>query len=108
MTQLVEFVASGGEKILVEVDAVESEELQPVSKLPGEIAAQARTTFAEALDSIKPMIRDIKQQLDSMTEPADGVEVKFSVKLSGEVGAVVTKVGGEATYEITLKWANEK
>ena len=50
------------------------------------------------------MVENIKARLDGMTEPADEVQVKFSVKLTGEVGAVVTKVGGEATYEITLKW----
>ena len=50
------------------------------------------------------MVRALKGRLNALTDPADEVEVKFSVKLSGEIGAVVTKVGGEATYEITLKW----
>ncbi|MDJ0705101.1 MAG: CU044_2847 family protein [Leptolyngbyaceae cyanobacterium MO_188.B28] len=104
MARLVEFDISDGEAILVEVEDVESEEIEPVSKSPGEIAAKAKKTFAEALDNLEPMARSIKQRLDALTDPADEVEVKFSVKLSGEVGAVLTKVGGEATYEITLKW----
>ncbi|NEP03249.1 MAG: hypothetical protein F6K58_32355 [Symploca sp. SIO2E9] len=104
MAQLVEFDAGDGEKILVEIEDVASEEIQPVSKTPGEIAAKAGITFAKALDNLKPMIQGVKKKLNALTDPADEVEVKFSVKLNGEVGAVLTKVGGEATYEITLKW----
>lgn len=107
MTKLVKFDVGDGQTVLVEVDEVESEEIEPVSKSPGELAARARQTLSEALDNIGPMIRTLKQKLDALTEPADDVEVKFSVKLTGEVGAVVTKVGGEATYEITLKWTNK-
>ena len=107
MAKLVKFQASEGESILVEVEDVESDEIEPAPKSPGEVAAEARDTFTEALASMKPMIRDIKEQLDSLTKPADEVEVKFGVKLSGEIGAVLTKVGGEATYEITLKWQNK-
>lgn len=107
MTKLVEFKVGDGESILVEVEDVESDEIKPASKSPGEIAAQASKTFSEALESLRPMIRDIKQHLDTATDPADEVEVKFSVKLSAEVGAVLTKVGGEATYEVTLKWQHK-
>jgi hypothetical protein len=104
MTKLVEFQMGDGEPLFVEVEDVESDAIQPVAKRPGEIAAKAKKTFGEALDSLKPMVRDIKQRVDALNEPADEVEVKFSIKLSGEMGAVLTKVGGEATYEITLKW----
>lgn len=107
MTKLVKFDVGEGQTILVEVEEVESEEIEPVSKSPGELAAKARQTLSEALDSIGPMIKTLKSRLSDMTEPADEVEVKFGVKLSGEVDAIVTKVGGEATYEITLKWANK-
>lgn len=107
MTQLVEFKAGNGEKILVEVENVASEELKPVAKDPGEIAAEAGISFAKALDNLKPMIQSVKEKVNSMTDRADEVEVKFSVKLNAEVGAVLTKVGGEANYEITLKWVNK-
>ncbi|MCC5899867.1 MAG: hypothetical protein JJU32_18360 [Phormidium sp. BM_Day4_Bin.17] len=107
MAKLVEFDLGNGETVLIEVEDVESDGIKPVSKRPGEVAAQARKTFSEALNNLKPMVANIKAHLDGMTEPADEVQVKFSVKLSGEVGAVVTKVGGEATYEITLKWQHK-
>ena len=107
MTKLVEFKTGENDSILVEVEDVESDAIKPASKTPGEMAVQAGKTLLEALEPVGPMIRDIKRRLDTATDPADDVEVKFSVKLSGEVGAVLTKVGGEATYEITLKWKHK-
>jgi Trypsin-co-occurring domain 1 len=107
MTKLVKFDVGGGETVLIEVEDIESEEIEPVSKSPGELAAQARQTLSEALDGIAPMVRTVKNRLNNLTEVGDEVQVKFSVKLSGEIGAVVAKVGSEATYEITLKWANK-
>lgn len=104
MTQLVEFDVGDGQTILVEVQDVASKDLKPISKAPGEIAAKAKKTFEEALDNLTPMVKSIKRRLDGMSDPADEVSVKFSVKLSGQVGAVLTTVGGEATYEITMLW----
>lgn len=107
MAKLVEFDLGDGESILMEVDEVDSDDIEPVSKEPGEVAAKARETFDKALSGLTPMVKSLKRRLDALNDPADEVEVKFSVKLTGEVGAVVTKVGGEATYEITLKWKNQ-
>jgi len=107
MAKLVEFDVGDGQTILIEVEEVESEEIEPVSKVPGELAAKARQTLSEALDDIAPMVGTLKRQLNALTDPGDEVGVKFSVKLSAEIGAFVTKVGGEATYEITLHWTNK-
>jgi chaperonin cofactor prefoldin len=107
MAKLVEFDVGDDETVLIEVEDVESEEIEPVSKSPGELAAKARQSLSAALDGIAPMVRTLKRRLNTLTDPEDEVEVKFSVKMSGEVGAVVTKVGGEATYEITLRWTNK-
>lgn len=107
MTKLVEFDLGNGETVLIEVEEVKSDGIKPVAKLPGEIAAKARQTLSQALDEIAPMVRTLKNRLNAVTDPEDEIEVKFGVKLSGEVGGVVTKVGGEATYEITLKWKHK-
>lgn len=107
MSKLVKIDVGDGQTVLVEVEDVASADIKPVAKTPGELAAQARKSLSEALDGITPMVKTIKQRLNSVTEPGDEIEVKFGVKLSGEIDAVVTKVGGEATYEITLKWANK-
>lgn len=107
MAKLVKFDVGDGQTVLIEVEEVKSEEIKPVSKSPGELAAKARKTLSEALDGLEPMVRTLKQRLNSLTDPEDEVEVKFGVKLSAEIDAVVTKLGSEATYEITLKWKNK-
>ena len=107
VTKLVRFDAGDGAMILIEVEEVVSEDIEPVSKSPGELAAVARKTLSGALDEIAPMVRTMKSRLNTMTEQGDQVEVKFGVKLSGEIGAVIGKVGGEVNYEITLKWAHK-
>ena len=107
MTKLVEFDVGEEKTILIEVEEIESEEITPVAKAPGALAAKARQTLSEAIDGIAPMIHTLKRQLNAMTDPHDEVEVKFGVKLSGEIDAVVAKMGSEATYEVTLKWTNK-
>jgi Trypsin-co-occurring domain 1 len=52
------------------------------------------------------MMKARRKKIDALSEPGDEVEVKFGVKLSGQVGAVVT-AGAEATYEVTLKWSKK-
>jgi hypothetical protein len=46
--------------------------------------------------------------LRGLNTPADEVEVKFGLKLTAEAGAIFSSVGGEVSYEITLKWNQNK
>lgn len=108
MSKLVEFDVGDGKTVYIEVEDVTTDgDIEPCAKTKDKIAYKARQRFDDALDNISPMVQVIKQKLGGLTEPADEVEVKFGVKLSGEIGAVVTKYGGEMNYEITLKWKNE-
>jgi hypothetical protein len=107
MSKLVKIDVGDGQTVLVEVEDVASEDIEPVTKSPGELAAKARRSLSDALDGIAPMVRTMKKRLNDVTDSGDEIEVKFGIKLSGEIDAVVTKMGSEATYEITLKWANK-
>ena len=104
MKQLVEFVLPDKSSIFVEVEEPPELGPEPMARpLPGKVAIQAKKTFSEALDSLNPMFSAIKQKFNEMSEPADEVEVKFGLKLSGQCGAIIT-AGAEASYEITLRW----
>ncbi len=105
--ELVEFTVEGDQKIFVEIEKSPVGGLREVSRGRNETAAKAQKTFEEAMENLQPMIQVIKSKLDNMTQPAEEVEVKFGVKLSSEVGAILASVGGEVTYEITLKWNNK-
>lgn len=108
MSKLVKFDVGDGSTVFIEVEDVTTDgEIEPCARTEDRIAYKARQKFDDALDNITPMVKVIKQKLGGLREPADEVEVKFGVKLSGEIGAIVTKYGGEMNYEITLKWKNE-
>lgn len=105
--QLIEFSLETGDKIVVEVDEPSSETIEPAAIEPGELFAKAKEPLEKALKRmIKPLAvgsSTIVSELQHMEQPADEIEVKFGVKLSGTIGAVLT-AGGEANYEVTLKW----
>ncbi|MFN5514333.1 MAG: CU044_2847 family protein [Cyanobacteriota bacterium] len=104
MKQLIEYKLPDDSVILIEVEEPPTSGPKLVAK-PGKQAIEAKETFLEALDNLKPMIDAIKEKVSGLNDPADEVEVKFGVKLTGQLGAVIT-VGGEASYEITLRWKN--
>ena len=102
--ELVQFSLKNGATLFVEVEQPRGGGLKPVARETGEIAVKAKKTFEEAMKNLEPMITSIKEQLDAANQPADEVEVKFGVKLTSEVGAILASVGGKITYEIILKW----
>lgn len=106
MKQIVEFELPDNKTILVEVEGAEESGLNAVSRY-GEMVLKAQKPFEDALSNIEPMLKAIKKKFDEMEDSADEVEVKFGFKLTGQAGAVIT-VGGEASYEITMRWDNRK
>jgi hypothetical protein len=50
----------------------------------------------------KEVIRSINQ-MDEEEKPNE-FEVQLAIKLNSEVGAAVTKFGGEAQMQVTMKW----
>ncbi len=105
MKRIVEFPLENGDSILVEVDepALTDDRIG----LRDEVTQKAQRTFESALDTVKPLANAIMTKVRSLNEPADEVEVKFGVKMSVELGAVIASGNGEVNYEITLKWKRE-
>lgn len=102
MKRIVEFPLENGESILIEVD--EPAVIDDRIGLRDEIVQKAHQTFESALEKIKPVANVILTKVRHLKEPADEVEVKFGIKISAELGAVVASGSGEVNYEITLKW----
>ena len=111
VTKLVKFQLDDDEESFV---YVEVDEKLPVSGnkkrdkaligLGDEVAQQAKQTLGKALSSIKPVANAIIKKVQDLNKPADAVEVKFGIKMSGELGAVIASGSAEVNYEITLKW----
>ena len=104
--QLAQFSLSDGTTFLVEVEEPERRAIERVALPSGKQVLKAQQTFEEALDKIKPVASTIITKLRDLNQPADEVEVKFGLKLTADAGAIFASVGGEVSYEITLKWSN--
>ncbi|WP_427159666.1 CU044_2847 family protein [Aliinostoc sp. HNIBRCY26] len=108
--QITEFSLQDGTKFLAEVDEPEdSNSLVRVARADtGQMVIEAKKKFDDVLEQIQPIASAIITKLSQLNTPADEVEVKFGIKLNAAAGAIFTSVGGEANYEITLKWKQDK
>jgi hypothetical protein len=109
MKRIVEFPLEDGDSILVEVD----EPAQTDSRIgipddrigiTDRIFPRSTQSFESAFKSVKPIANAVLNKVNSLNQPADEVEVKFGVKITAELGAIVASGKSEVNYEITLKW----
>lgn len=105
--QLVEFTLENGGKFLVEVEESEDTSIstERIALPSGREIEKAQKTFEEALENIKPVVASISNKFKDLG-PKE-MEVKFGIKLSADAGAFITSVGGEVTFEITVKWSKD-
>lgn len=103
--EFVQFKLEDGTSVLIEVEKVNTSGVQRVALTPAQMAVQAKQSFEQALATVPPVASSVLNRLrKGMTEPADEIEVKFGLKMTSEVGAVIASVGGEVNFEVTLKW----
>jgi hypothetical protein len=105
MKHIVEFPLESGDSVLVEVN--EPDNSDDRISIRDELTHKAQQTFEAALERVKPVASAIMTKVRSLNEPADEVEVKFGLKMSAELGAIVASGTAEANYEITLKWKRD-
>jgi hypothetical protein len=101
--QLVTFSLDNGTQFLVEVAEPENTAIGRVALPSGRMVAEAKHTFTEAIKQIKPVVATITDQFKDLNTKE--MEVKFGIKLSAEAGVILTSVGGEVTFEVTVKWS---
>jgi hypothetical protein len=108
MKRIVEFPLENGTSLQVEINENESSGVTRAARFDGSIE-KAQSTLEKSLEKVKPAAQFILQQLRSLSDTPDEIEVSFGLKLSAEAGIVLAAgVGMEANYAITLKWAKEK
>ncbi len=62
--------------------------------------------FGDGLDLSRRCAREVihsVNQMDDEVKPNE-FEVQLAIKLNSEVGAALTKLGGEAQMQVTMKW----
>jgi len=67
-------------------------------------APEAPKKLREMLAKLRPTTDELMRVLQSLPQRPDEIEVAFGVKLSGEVGAIITKAATEGNFQIRLKW----
>lgn len=99
-----QFFLNDGTPFLVEIDEPESGVVERVALDTGQIVIEAKQSFEEALEKIKPLASTVISKFRGLKTPADEVEVKFGLKLSADAGIIISSIGGEVNFEVTLKW----
>jgi len=93
----------GGESVLVEIEEAVSG-LVPAAP-PGKIAVMARESFENALENVKPMLSQLLEKFDEITEKASEIQIQFGLKLAFSGTAIIASGSTEANFQITVKWA---
>lgn len=104
MMESVVEVEINGKTVFFEQDGheAETEQVGGISHLGSKMAG----TFEHALDTIDTVISSTVQRIrafDKKIAP-DKFQMEFGVTLSGEYGAVVTKVAGEAQFVVKVTY----
>ncbi len=104
MKQLVEFPLENGESIFVEIEETTPTPTDDRIGIVDNVATRAKQTFSQAIAKIQPIANGVINKVRNLDQPADEVQVKFGLKMSANLGAVIASGNGEVNLEITLKW----
>lgn len=68
---------------------------------------EAESRFAAAIERVKPAAKKVLEAFQEMNTP-DEIGLEFGVKFNAKAGAILASVDSEATFKVSLKWANPK
>jgi len=103
MSRIVEFSTKKG-PVYVEVDDSEAFRGEALAANDSGVAAKAKKTFEEALQSVKPGIEEALALITDLIKKPNETEIEFGLKIDAAAGAVFAKAGAEATFNIKLTW----
>lgn len=103
MSKIVQFETSKG-PVFVEVDDAAAMHGEVLAANPSGIAAKAKKSFEDALESVKPGIEQALELVNGLLKKPAETELEFGLKMDAAAGAVFAKAGAEATFNIKLTW----
>jgi hypothetical protein len=97
---LVRFRLDGGGSVIVEVE--EEPGVERASR-HGKLLEDARSSFEEALGSVRDVAAAAMGQFRSMVHRPDEVEIKFGIRLDAKTGAIIAQAGVQGQIEIRVR-----
>jgi hypothetical protein len=82
--------------------------LRKVAKTDEELEKKSKSVLEAAKNLIYKVGWDMIGVFTSMAQRPDKVEVSFGIKLDGESGAMIAKVGVEGAITVKLTWEKDK
>jgi hypothetical protein len=99
---MTEFTIDEGAPIRVQLSPVPG--ARQVALSPADLLNRSRQALDSAMNTISHMARRTKAAIDALPEQPSEIELSFGLTLNAEGDAVIAKVGGETTLEVTLTW----
>lgn len=93
--------------ILVEFD--DESGLHSVSNDPHEFIEKSKEAIERSMKTVQRMAKKAVKTIQAIpvSERPSNVEFQFGIKMSGEAGAVISKVGAEAAIIVTMTWEHK-
>jgi hypothetical protein len=104
--RLVKFPLESGGFVYIEV--TEQEQEGGVVKASRGFPEEAVQSFEKAISTLSPVANALISKIINTANPPDEADVEFGLTIKGDMGLVITKVGTEANFKISLKWMREK
>lgn len=92
-----------GSEVLFEVSE-QSSGIKPVGM--GAVDGVKRK-FKEAISGIAPLADELLSAIRSASREPESVEIQMSIKVSGEMGAVIAKATTEGNFLVKVKWTKD-
>ncbi len=82
--------------------------VRAVSLSPADLAEKSARALDSAMSTIHHVARRVSALRQTLPDEFTQVELEFGVKLDAEAGALLSKVGGEASINVTLTWERKE
>jgi hypothetical protein len=83
--------------------------LRSVSNDPNELLEKSQKAIDRSMKTVKSMAKKAVKTIKEIpiSERPSTVQFEFGIKMNGEAGAVVAKVGAEAAITVTMTWEHK-
>jgi hypothetical protein len=102
--RLVEFPLQDGGSVLVQVDDGGGEVTRGWGDSERRVVEHAQQSFEQAVSRVRPTVQGLLDQLRSLAETPEQIQVEFGLQLSAEVGAFVAGASTTGNFKVSMTW----